>query len=327
MPQFDAYGIGNSLIDFVVDSDEDFLARFDLKKGVMQLVDQHQFIDVMNHLKKKKVTILPGGSAANTMIGMSRLGAKTAYSGKVGDDFHAQQYINGLKKAGVKPNVISEKGITGTCISLVTKDKERTMATCLAKSSEMEPDDINWTELGKAKLIHLEGYQLNTPNQTQVMEQAMAFAKQKGILVSFDCADPFVVKRYKEEIKRIISKYADIIFLNEAEAKELTGLHAAKAIKKIGKKDHIVALKLGKKGSLIKKGNKIIKIPIHKVKAIDTTGAGDLFAAGMLYGISKGASLKECGMYASFLAGKIVSQYGAYLGKIDERGLKKWMKH
>ena len=326
MPQYDAYGIGNSLIDFVVDIDEDLLAKFDFKKGVMQLIDEREFIDVMNHLKKKKVIILPGGSAANTIIGMARLGAKTAYSGKVGDDFHAKQYISGLKKAGVKPNVISEKGITGTCICMITRDKERTMATCLAKSSEMEPEDLNWTDLGTTKILHIEGYMLNTPNQTQVIEQAMAVAKQKGILVSFDCSDPFVVKRYKQEIKRIISKYADIIFLNEAEAKELTGLPAAKAIKKIGKKDQIVGLKLGKKGSLVKKGNKIIKIPIYKVKAVDTTGAGDLYAAGMLFGISKDKGLRECGKYASFLAGKIVAQYGAYLGPINKRELEKWMK-
>lgn len=326
MPQFDAYGIGNALVDFIVDSDEDFLAKFDFKKGIMQLVDERLFVDVMNHLKKKKVTILPGGSAANTIIGMARLGAKTAYAGKVGDDFHAQQYINGLKKAKVRPDVVSEKGLTGTCISMVTKDKERTMATCLGISGELEPGDLNWTDLGKSKIIHAEGYLLNTPNQTQVTEQAMAFAKQKGILVSFDCSDPFLVKTFKSDIKRIISKYADIIFLNEAEAKELTGLPAGKAIKKIGNKNQIICLKLGKKGSLVKKGSKIIRIPIYKVKAKDTTGAGDLYAAGMLYGISKGFDLKTSGMYASFLAGEIVSQYGAYLKPVKKERLKKWLK-
>ncbi len=321
----DALGIGNALIDFVVESDEEFLAKADLKKGIMQLVEDRQFLDIMNHLKGKKVTILPGGSAANTMIGMARLGAKTAYCGKVGDDFHGDEYVRRLQAAKVASKVVRTKGITGTCISIVTKDKERTMATCLAVSKDLEPADLPWSFMAKSKMIHCEGYQLSTPNQAEVVRQSIAFAKQKGLLISFDCADPFVVKRFKGEIKGIITQ-SDIIFLNEAEAKQLTGLTALKAIRKIGTKKQIVCLKLGKEGSLVKSESKIHRIRVCKVDAKDTTGAGDLYAAGMLYGVVNGFDARTSGLHASFLAGQIVAQYGAYLAPINRRDLIVWLK-
>ncbi len=326
MKKIDAFGVGNALIDFVAPVTEETIVQLDLKKGIMQLVDEREFLNIIKKVSKSKITILPGGSAANTIIGMSKLGSKTAFSGSVGDDFHAREYSKKMKDAQVKPYLSAKKGLTGTCICLVTPDKERTMATCLASSSKMEPQDLNWSALAAAKLVHLEGYQLTTINQSQVVEQVCLVAKEKGITVSFDCADPFVVRGYKKEIQKIIKKYAKIIFLNEAEAKELTGLPAAKAIRKIGRKNQIIALKIGKKGSLIWSNGKVYKVPIRKVIAKDTTGAGDLFAAGFLHAYLNGKNAKTCGLYASYLAAEIVSQYGAYLKSINKRGLEKWLK-
>jgi len=220
--KYDVYGIGNALVDFVAPVNEETLVRLDLKKGITHFIDERQFIDIMRFLKGKKITILPGGSAANTTVGVGRLGGKAIFTGKVGKDFHAGQYVNGLKKAKVKPNLVDKNGITGNCISLVTKDNERTMTTCLGVSSSLEAGDINWTDLVESKIVHLEGYMVNSESQLQLIYQVLEFCRKKGILVSFDLSDPFMVKRFPSEMKKIASK-SDIIFMNEEEAKYFTG--------------------------------------------------------------------------------------------------------
>lgn len=325
MKKYDIVGIGNPLMDFIAKVDEDTLAEFDLKKGITHIVEQEDIIKFSKILGHHFYS-MPGGSSANTIIGASMLGLKTGLMGAIGDDSLGEKYLSKIKSAGVIPLMTSVKGVTGSCLSLVTPDKERTMATFLGASMHFSKEHLDRKAIRESRILHIEGYQLLTPNEKEASLNAMIDAKSSGTIVSFDFSDPFLVKRHRDEITNIVNNFADIIFANEEEARLFTGKDASGAIRDLAKKAKFVAVKLGKKGSVVANGSVIKKIPVFKVDAVDTTGAGDLYAAGFLYGIVKNKPLDVAGEIASFMAAKIVSQYGAYFDYPIKKEMRKYIK-
>jgi len=325
MKKYDIVGIGNPLMDFITKVDDEILAEFDLKKGIAHVVEQEDIIKFSKILGHHFYS-MPGGSAANTIIAASMLGLNTALMGSIGDDSLGNKYLSKLKSAGVTPLMRRVKGVTGSCMSLVTPDKERTMATFPGASMYFSKRHLNLKAIHDSGILHIEGYQLLVANEREAAINAMIEAKKSDTMVSFDFADPFLVRRHKDEIRHIVNNFADIIFANEDEARLFTGKDVSGSVKELSKKAKFVAVKLGKKGSVVASGMLVEKIPVFKVNAVDTTGAGDIYATGFLYGIAKKKPLDVCGKIASFMAAKIVAQYGAYFDYPIKKELRKLIK-
>ena len=319
--KFDVYGIGNPLMDFVVRVSDKDIRDLKLKKGAMHLIGVKDFNRIYNIIKDKDRNIGPAGSCANTAMALANLGCKAAFAGKIGNDSNGFDYEKELVDYGVIPDLVKEKGVTGSCISLVTPDLERTMATCLGISSRFCVNDVNKNNIINSTFLHIEGYQLDTPCQKKAVLHAMKIARDNNVRVSFDLADYMFVKRHKSVLPDFIGM-SDIIFANEEEAKALTGSKPDKAIGMIG--SETVVIKLGVKGSIIKNKDKIIKIRSYKANAVDTTGAGDVYAAGFLYGLSKGYTPETSGKLGSYASAKIVEQMGARF-RYDLRHKVSWI--
>jgi sugar/nucleoside kinase (ribokinase family) len=322
--KFDVYSIGNPLIDIVVRVSDKDIKDLKLRKGAMRLINVRELKRINDLIKDKDKTTGPAGSCANTAMFLANLGCKAVFAGKIGNDENGLNYEREILLSGVASDLVKDKGVTGSCINFVTPDFERTMTTCLGISSKFGFKDVNEKNISKSKFLHIEGYQLDVPRQKKAILHAINIAKGNGVKVSFDLADPLAVERHKNYLPRIIGS-SDIIFANDAEARALTNSKPEKAIKLIDSETVIV--KLGTKGSIIKNKDKIIKIKSYKANTMDTTGAGDIYAAGFLYGLSKGHDLELCGKIGSYSAAKIVEQMGARF-KYDMKPRLSWItKH
>jgi len=321
--QYDVYGIGSALMDFLIEADEELLSQFNLKKGNMHLIDEQQSIDFMKRIKEYNMKIAPGGSSANTLAGISLLGGKVVFCGKVGDDEQGYLYEKKTCNDNTKSNIAKGSCITGHTITFITPDSERTFATHLGAAMELKKEDLFEEDIKASKILHIEGYQLEDPNLRSTTLHAMEIAKANGTKISIDLADPGLVERNKEDLKKIVADYADIVFANEEEAKAFTGLEPEEALKSISDMSEIAIVKLGKLGSWIKRGQEKAFVDAYKVDAIDTTGAGDMFAAGFLYGLCNEMDLEKSGKIGSYIASKVVSQIGARLDEISKEELDK----
>jgi len=321
MKEYDVYGIGSALMDFLIEADEELLKQFNLKKGNMHLIDEKASIELLKKIKEYNMEIAPGGSSANTLAGIALLGGKVVFCGKVGDDEHGHMYEKKMAK-NIKSNISKTNVLTGHAITFITKDSERTFATHLGAALHLKKEDIIEEDIKKSKILHIEGYQLEDKGLREASLHAMEIAKKHDTKVSIDLADPGLVERNKEDLMNIVKKYADIVFANENEAKAFTGKDEEEALDEISKMVDIAIVKIGEKGSFIKK-DKIIRIPGFKVKAVDTTGAGDMFAAGFLYGLCKDYDLEKCGKIGAYVAAKVVEKIGARLDKISKEEIDK----
>jgi len=322
MKEYDVYGIGSALMDFLIEADEELLRQFSLKKGNMHLIDENASAELLKKIKEYNMQIAPGGSSANTLAGIALLGGKVVFCGKVGDDEHGYMYEKKMSET-IRSNISKTNILTGHAITFITKDSERTFATHLGAALHLKKEDLIEEDIKKSKILHIEGYQLEDKNLRETSLHAMEIAKNNNTKVSIDLADPGLVKRNKEDLRNIVKKYADIVFANENEAKAFTGKDEEAALDEISKLAEIAIVKIGRKGSLVKKGDKIIKVPCYKVKAIDTTGAGDMYAAGFLYGLCKNYDLEKCGKLGAYVAAKVVEQIGARLDKISKEEIDK----
>ena len=302
-------GIGNALVDIMTLLEGDFiLQEFNLPKGSMQLVDLETSRGI-----KSATTIFPrtytsGGSAANTIHGLAMLGADTGFIGSIGKDDTGDFFENDMKKAGVNTILIRRNTATGTAVALITRDTERTFATHLGAATELSADDFNPELFEGFDILYLEGYLIT---DFQVMDTACRLARENKMLIALDLSSYNVVEGYIDQFKEIIEKYVDILFANEQEAKAFTGLDTEKALIKLSELAEIVILKVGSAGSWIKCREESIKISAFPVNCLDTTGAGDLYATGFLYGFSHGMNLEKCGILGSLLAGKVIEIVGA----------------
>jgi len=252
------------------------------------------------------------------------LGGNVVFCGKVGKDKHGDTYEEKIVQNNVKSDIARcKKSITGHAITFITPDSERTFAVHLGAAINLEKEDLFFDDLKDSKILHVEGYQLEDKKLRDVSMHAMEFAKKNGIRISIDLADPGIISRNKGDIRKIVERYADIVFANEEEAKAFTGKKGVEALNEIGAISEIAVVKLGKEGSLVKKGDDVYKIEGVKAKAVDTTGAGDMYAAGFLYGLSKGCGIKVCGDLGSYFAAKVVERVGARLDKIEKREVEK----
>jgi len=323
----DVVSLGNPLMDILVEVEEGFLKELNLVKGNMHLTDEKDIRKIEEKLDKDNIKLAPGGSEANTLTALSMLGHKVVYFGKVGKDDHGHHYHNTLIENNVISKVIKVDGITGRAITLITPDSERTFATHLGVSTLLEDNEINEADVIQAKFLHLTGYVLSGKKTRKAAMRALDIAKNNNVKICLDLADPNIVKDNKEILESVAKEYADIIIANENEAKEFTNQEPQEAIDTLSEIADIAIIKLGEKGSLIKNKNNLIKIQGFKAKAIDTTGAGDIYTAGFLYGLLNDLDLETSGKIASFIASKVVGVKGARLDKMPIEEINKLIQN
>jgi sugar/nucleoside kinase (ribokinase family) len=284
--EFDIYGIGSALMDIIIEVDNSQLIDFELKKGEMHLVEKEKakaMLDKIAHLPKEH---FPGGSVSNTLAGVATLGGKVAFTGKIGKDDNGKLYETILQKEGIKFNKHNcDISQTGHTITFITPDKERTFATHLGDAINIKKMEFIDEDLKKSRILHLEGYQLELPEVKDLVYHAAVIAKETNILISIDLSDPALIKRNLEDFRAFVKTYADIVFANEDEARAFTGKESEEeSLHEISKVCGITCVKLGEKGSMIKYGEKVHHIEPFSTTPISLTGAGDMYAAGILYG-------------------------------------------
>lgn len=302
-------GLGNPLIDIIMSVDDTFINQLGLDKGSMNLVDverQEEIIELGKDITKK---IALGGSAANTMVMISQLGGKVAYGGKVGYDQLANDFESQLVNLGIHSCVKRQEGATGSTVILVTPDAERTMNTHLGMCLNYSENDLDKEVIKNSEYLYLEGYLLDTTTQKKTIVSAVEQAKSSNVKIALSLSDSFCVERSKSEFQHLLENYVDILFCNNSEAELMTGFSDSKSqLESLSENvDHVI-LTRGKKGSKISFKGAITDIPCFEVTAIDTTGAGDSFAAGYLYGMTQSYSVKQAGMLAAYCASIVVCQ-------------------
>lgn len=302
-------GLGNALVDVMTLIDNDnILKKFSLPKGSMQLVDNEKSAFIKASTSNFKTNMVSGGSAANTIYGLAMLGAGTGFIGAIGKDATGDFFENDMKKAGVTTYLARRNSVTGTAVVLISPGSERTFATHLGASVELSPEDLNPQDFSKYDILYIEGYQIyNKP----LVVSACRTARENKMKIALDLASYNVVDANLAAFREIVENYVDILFANEEEAKSFTGLAPNNALNSISRFCDITVIKTGKDGSLIKQGENIIKTGTIPVQCIDTTGAGDLYASGFLYGYANGLPLEKCGYFGSVLAGNVIEVVGA----------------
>lgn len=302
-------GIGNALTDYLfrLDSDE-LLEKLGLPKGSMQLVDREQAEMILKTIGSRAVQITAGGSAANTIHGLSGLGISSGFIGKIGKDETGEMFRKSLLESRINPILFTSNTGSGFAIALISPDGERTFATYLGAAVELSEDDLNPDDFERYDILHIEGYLVQNQN---LVRRALEIARNLNMKISVDLASYNVVESNKEFLSQIISHYTDIVFANEEEAMALTGYAPESAAREIGGKTEFTVIKLGSQGSIIYHKGKIKKIGIYPATCIDTTGAGDLYASGFLFGVMNKMDVRSCGEIGALLAGHVVEELGA----------------
>jgi sugar/nucleoside kinase (ribokinase family) len=316
MSKYDVYGLGNALVDMEFEISDQFLNDNKIDKGVMTLVDenqQHELIEQLDAFEGHKAS---GGSAANTLIAVSSMGGSSYYSCKVADDDLGHFYLDDLNAAGVDCNMDGKHkgGITGKCLVMVTADAERTMHTFLGVSSELSPYEVSEEAIKNASFCYLEGYLTTSDTGKAANIEARNLAEKHNIKTALTFSDPFVAEHFRDGFTETIGDGIDLLFCNEAEALSYTQKatidDAIEAIKTFSK---TFAITLGAKGAVVFDGSELINIDAHPVTAVDTNGAGDLFAGAFMFGLTRGMSFEQAGNLASKASSQIVSQFGPRL--------------
>ncbi len=309
----DLVGIGNAIVDIIVNVEDEFLDINNLQKGSMNLIDikrSKNILDQCNILKK-----VSGGSAANTVVALANLGNKVEFIGRVKNDKFGEFFSSDIKRSGtifqIKPVQSLEE--SAHSIILITPDAQRTMCTYLGASVEFEQQNINFQSIKKSKYLYLEGYLWDSEKAKLAFLEAAKIAKKSNTQIILSLSDSFCVERHRESFLKLIKNYVDIIFCNESELKSLFEkvdlINCLENIKSICK---LSIVTLGKKGSLIISDESIQEVkPFVFGDLIDTTGAGDIYAGGFIHGLINGSSFKDCGVFGSICAGHIVTKIGS----------------
>jgi sugar/nucleoside kinase (ribokinase family) len=274
----------------------------------MQLVNALRSQAVFEKFENHPKNISAGGSAANTIHGLAMLGIPTGYIGVIGEDELGGSFVQDLINAGVEPHMIHSKNNTGRAIALISPDSERTFATYLGAAIELAADHLTSFKFNQYDYLHIEGYLVQNHD---LIKAAVSLAKENGLTVSLDLSSYNVVAANLDYLREIVEKYVDIVFANEEEARAFTGKEPREALDEIAGMARIAVVKTGAKGSIIKSGKKVVEIGIIPVTPIDTTGAGDLYASGFLYGQSMDLSLEKSGELGALLAGHVIEVIGS----------------
>lgn len=318
-------GIGNALTDIIVPiKDYEIIDSLNIPHGGMVMIDKNQFLEINKHIANINKSMVAGGSAANTIYGLSKLGVETSFIGKVGMDTIGNNYEQDMLKAGIKPDLIRTDTPSGCAIVLITPDGERTFASYLGAAQELMPENISEENFMGHDILHIEGYLLFNYD---IVLKAMQTAKNLGMKVSLDLAAHNFVEENRPIIKDLIKNYVDVCFANEEESKAVTGLQPREALDCISEDCDFTVVKLGSKGSLIKHNGTVYEVGTPHVECVDSTGAGDLYASGLLYGIAKGYNAETCGKIGAIIGSVVIQNYGARISddnwntirqKIDE---------
>lgn len=302
-------GMGNALVDILVRLESDqTLKQFALPKGSMQLVDGERSRKILAGIAHLNTAIASGGSAANTIHGLAKLGIDTGFIGTIGRDRWGDLFRNDMESHHIEPILFTSQSETGRAISLISLDSERTFATYLGAAVELAPDRITEELFQGFTMFYMEGYLVQNHD---LVRKTFQLAKQEKLHIALDMASYNVVEENLDFLKEMAQEYVDIIFANEEEARSFTGKPPEEALIDMAGMCEIAVVKTGRTGSFIKRGSEVHKVGIVEVDSMDTTGAGDLYASGFLYGLVNGFSLERCGEIGALLAGKVIEVIGA----------------
>jgi sugar/nucleoside kinase (ribokinase family) len=310
---YDVLGVGNAIVDILARTDEAFLDKHGMAKGGMTLVDEAQAHAI--YAAMGAGVEASGGSAGNTIAGVASFGGKAAFIGRVKDDEFGKIFAHDLRSLGVAYDTPAAKDgpATARCLVLVTSDAQRTMNTHLGACVELTEDDIDPALVAAAQVTYLEGYLFDPPRAKEAFRKAARLAREAGRKVALTLSDSFCVHRYHDEFLELIADHVDILFANEAEIEALyPGVSLAEAAALLAAKVEIAAITRSEKGSLLLRGDERAEVAAQPIaQLVDTTGAGDLYAAGVLFGLTHGKPLAECGRLGSIAAAEVISHYGA----------------
>jgi len=298
---------------------DNLLTELGLPKGSMQLVDAETSAAIQEKSKDLEKEMASGGSAANTIHGLANLGVETAFIGTVGEDEIGNFFIDDLKKSGIKPLLNLSKTPSGLANAMISPDGERTFGTYLGAAIELSSSDLKAEQFKGYDILHVEGYLVQNHD---LLEGILKIAKEQGLEISLDLASYNVVEDNLDFLKKMVEQYVDIVFANEEEAKAFTGEEPEEALNKLGEVAKIAIVKVGSKGSMIKENGDIARVGVEKTKVVDTTGAGDLYAAGYLYGYVNNFSHEKSGKIGALLASKVIADYGAKISETDWKEIK-----
>jgi sugar/nucleoside kinase (ribokinase family) len=320
MSNLNILGIGNALVDILVLPDDDqIIYDLNLPKGGMTLVDRELSAAIQDKISHLKSKITTGGSVANAINGIAGLGVSCGYIGSIGDDELGSLFRNDMLNNGINTFLKQSELPTGCAVGLVSPDGERTFATYLGAAVDLRAEDITTEQFNGFDLFFIEGYLVF--NQSLIMTAASS-AKSAGLKLALDLSSFNVVEANIDTLNELVDNYIDILFANEEEAKSFTGLKPEEALYAIAGRCDIAVVKVGKEGAYIQQGNRKIHVPALVNKAVDTTGAGDYFAAGFLAGLAKGYDLEKCGKLGAILASKVIQAVGAELSAEDWNSIK-----
>ena len=319
--KYDVYGIGNALVDMEYEVHDEFFSKYKIDKGLMTLVDEQRQNELLDALGGTPIKQQCGGSAANTVIGVSQFGGKVFYSCKVASDPIGNFYFQDLQDNGVDSNLQTQNrhsGITGKCLVMITSDAERTMNTFLGITQTISRDEVNEEAIKNSKYMYMEGYLVASPSGKEAAIHARKIAEKYGVKTALTFSDVNMVKFFKQGLLEMIGLGVDLLFCNRSEALAFTDtndvLEARESLKKMAK---TFVITMGENGAIIWDGQTFIDIEPYEVKAVDSNGAGDMYAGAFLYAITHSHSHASAGKLASLAASRVVSQFGPRL-KWDE---------
>ncbi len=319
MKKYSVYGLGNALVDTEIQVEDADLAQMEVEKGVMTLVDEERQQNLVGQLEGHMVTAkkASGGSAANSIIATTRFGKPCFYSCRIANDENGDFYLKDLEAAGVDHNWQHARsaGTTGRCLVLISPDAERSMLSYLGISETMDSSDLNATAIRDSEYLYIEGYLVTSPTGRAAAIEAREIAEAAGVKTSLSFSDPGMVEFFRDGMQEILgNSLIDLLFCNEVEAKQWSGSDdMTTTIAELKKVCRTFAVTLGASGSLIFDGENLLEIPAPKVEALDTNGAGDMFAGAFLYALSSGHDHQKAGEFANLAAAKVVSRFGPRL--------------
>ena len=312
--QYDVAALGNAIVDVIASVDDGFLLAHGIAKGGMTLIDEFRATELLKALTGALHQVA-GGSAANSMAGLASLGGKGLFLGKVSDDRLGKEFAESMRATGVTfhNGISTTNASTASSIIAVTPDGQRSMNTFLGACREMVPEDVEEKQIARARILYIEGYLWDEDKAKQASRKAIAAIKGAGGRVALTLSDAFCVGRFRDEFLQLLDKDVNILFANEDEAMALFEAEDFAAVVKAAQTwGGIAALTRSAKGCVVVEGGVVHEIPAAPVaKVIDTTGAGDQFAAGFLYGLTHGKGLADCGRLGALAAAEVISHYGA----------------
>ncbi|MBD2480716.1 adenosine kinase [Planktothrix sp. FACHB-1365] len=319
---FNVFGVGNALLDILALVEDNFIQTHDLNRGSMTLMDTIKQGKLLQQLESHPLELRCGGSAANTMMAIAQSGGTGIYSGKVSADTNGEFYQQDMVAAGIQFEIEpadTTQGPTGTCLVLTTPDAERTMCTNLGVSTTLSVTDINVDHLSQCQYSYIEGYLWDAAQPRKASIETMEQSKRLGVKVAFTFSDMFLVERFGDDFRSVLAEYCDVLFCNADEVRHFCGNEDLEVCaRQLGEKVNLVFITNSNKGCLVVENQSLIPVPGFPVKPVDTVGAGDAFAGGVLYGLTNGLTTPQAARWGNYLGSQIVQIHGPRLSESQQ---------